>query len=287
MVQTRLVAPQVQLDVRERAAACAQRAAERAGVAVKPLDTLAELEAGSELIERIWPDGEPKAPTTLLRALSHAGSFVAGAYCDGELVGISFGFFGLEESELHLHSHITGVAPAFQGKSVGFALKQFQRSWALAHGVRTIQWTADPLVRGNVYFNVVKLGASIVGYHADFYGVLRDRLNAGGDSDRVVVYWELTSERSVRAADGTAATAPPEDAAVILREGPDGEPAILDADGEALLAWIPRDIVRVRDERPERARAWRLAVRDTVGRSLSAGYRVETITRDGWLVLTA
>ena len=109
-----------------------------------------------------------------------------------ELVGISFGFLGFGEerrsqtevrhrsASIHLHSHITGVAPGHRGRSVGFALKQFQRSWALAHDVPTIEWTADPLVRGNVYFNLVKLGASIVAYHDDFYGPLRDRLNAMG-----------------------------------------------------------------------------------------------------------
>ena len=47
---------------------------------------------------------------------------------DGELVGVSFGFFGLDERELHLHSHITGVDRALQGRSLGFALKQFQRT---------------------------------------------------------------------------------------------------------------------------------------------------------------
>jgi predicted GNAT superfamily acetyltransferase len=287
MADTQLVAAPVQPDVRDRAAARARDAAERAGVVVRSLESLSELEAGSRLIEHIWDDGEPKAPTTLLRALSHAGSFVAGAHSDGELVGISFGFFGLEESELLLHSHITGVAPAFQSRSVGFALKQFQRSWALARGIRTIHWTADPLVRGNAYFNLVKLGASIVGYHADFYGVLQDRLNAGGESDRAVMRWELTSERAIRAALGEATAPDREEGAVLLRPGADGEPEICEADGARLLAWIPRDIVRIREERPGSAQAWRHAVRDTVGRALSGGYRVDAITRDGWLVLTA
>jgi predicted GNAT superfamily acetyltransferase len=287
MADAQLAAAPVQRDVRDRAAACARDAAERAGVVVRPLESLSELDAGSRLIEHIWDDGEPKAPTTLLRALSHAGSFVAGADSDGELVGISFGFFGLDGSELLLHSHITGVAPAFQSRSVGFALKQFQRSWALARGIRTIHWTADPLVRGNAYFNLVKLGASIVGYHADFYGRLQDRLNAGGESDRVVVRWELASERATRAAFGDGAAPARGEGRVLLRQRPDGEPEISDADGGRLLAWIPRDIVAIREERPASAQAWRHAVRDTVGRALSDGYRVDTITRDGWLVLTA
>ena len=274
-------------DLREHAAETARGAAARAGVVVGTLDTLPELEAASSLIERIWDDGEPKAPTTLLRALSHAGGFVSGAYDDQELVGVSFGFVGLDTSELHLHSHITGVDPRFRDRSVGYALKQFQRSWALARGITTAQWTADPLVRGNAYFNLVKLGASIVGYHNDFYGLLRDRLNAGGASDRAVVRWELISERSVRAASRPIAAPSRGDGIVILRSDGDGRPEIgTNGFDGTLHAWIPPDIVALRQADPQIALAWRQAARATIGRALADGYRADAITRDGWLMLT-
>ena len=276
----------VQANVREHAADTALGAAARAGVVVRALDSLAELEAASALIERIWDDGEAKAPITLLRALSHAGNFVAGAYEDRELVGVSFGFLGLEASDVHLHSHITGVDPHFRSRSVGYALKQFQRSWSLARGITVAQWTADPLVRGNAYFNLVKLGASIVGYHDDFYGLLRDRLNAGGASDRAVIRWDLVSERSIRAASRPVAAPALGDGVVILRAGADSRPETADELDEALHAWIPEDIVALRSTDPDLALAWRQAARDTIGRALANGYRADTITRDGWLVLT-
>ena len=276
----------VQANVREHAAETALGAATRAGVVVRALDSLAELEAASALIERIWDDGEAKAPITLLRALSHAGNFVAGAYEGRELVGVSFGFLGLEASDVHLHSHITGVDPHFRSRSVGYALKQFQRSWSLARGITVAQWTADPLVRGNAYFNLVKLGASIVGYHDDFYGLLRDRLNAGGASDRAVIRWDLVSERSIRAASRPVAAPALGDGVVILRAGADSRPDTADELDEALHAWIPEDIVALRSTDPDLALAWRQASRDTIGRALANGYRADTITRDGWLVLT-
>jgi len=263
----------------------AQRAAERAGIAVRPLETIAELDDCSRLISRIWDDdGDPKAPTSLLRALVHAGNFVAGAFDGDRLVGVSLGFFGLDGTELHLHSHITGVDRASQGRSIGFALKQFQRSWALERGIGTVVWTADPLVRGNAFFNLVKLGAAMVGYHENFYGVLEDAYNAG-DSDRVVLRWELGSERAVRAAEGLVEEPRIGEGRVVLREGADGEPATSEPRGDVLLAWIPESIVRVREENPERAGAWRRAVRETVGSALAKQFRAETITRDGWLVL--
>ena len=205
-----------------------------------------------------------RRPTSLLRALVHAGNFVAGAFDGDRLVGVSLGFWGLDDDELHVHSHITGIDRPFQGRSLGFALKQFQRSWALERGARTVVWTADPLVRGNAYFNLVKLGAAMVAYHENFYGVLEDGLNSG-DSDRVVLRWDLASDRAVRAADGALDEPAAPGGRVVLRAGPDFRPVTDGARGDRLLAWVPEDIVRVREEDPELARAWRRALRDTVG----------------------
>jgi predicted GNAT superfamily acetyltransferase len=270
--------------LRAHAAAAARRAATSAGVDVRPLETLAELDEGSRLISRIWVDDDPKAPTSFLRALVHGGNFVAGAFDGRRLVGVSLGFFGLVRTELYLHSHITGVDRALQGRSLGFALKQFQRSWALERGIDTIVWTADPLVRGNAFFNIVKLGASMVDYHENFYGVLDDGLNAG-DSDRVVLRWDLGSERAVHAAGGRHEEAVIGDGEIVLRAGESGEPVTASGDGAVLIAWIPPNIVDIREQDPELAAAWRHALRGTVGRALAGEFRVEAMNRDGRLVL--
>jgi predicted GNAT superfamily acetyltransferase len=225
MAWTQVDLPPVEGDVRAQAAASAHHAAERAGIVVRTLETVPELDDASQLIGRIWDDeGDPKAPTSLLKALVHAGNFVAGAFADDVLVGVSLGFLGIEDSELHLHSHITGVDRASQGRSLGFALKQFQRSWALERGIPTILWTADPLVRGNAFFNLVKLGASMVAYHENFYGVLEDGLNSG-DSDRVVLRWDVASSRAVKAAGGRVDEPAAEAGCFVLKANRDGAPA--------------------------------------------------------------
>jgi predicted GNAT superfamily acetyltransferase len=139
----------------------------------------------------------------------------------------------------------------------------------------------------NMFFNLAKLGTTIVAYHDDFYGQIVDGLNSGEETDRVVVRWDLTSDRAVAAADGAPAAARPvSDGRVILRQGPDGAPATSAVDGETLLAWIPEDIVRLRRSDAAAGRAWRRALRATVGRCLADGFRAEAITRDGWFVLT-
>lgn len=268
------------------AGATASSAADNAGVEIRLLDSMAEFEAASRLIAHIWSDDDPKAPAALLRALSHAGNFVAGAFSEAELVGVSIGFFGQDDDHLHLHSHITGVDPRRQNKSLGFALKQFQRSWALARGTSSIRWTADPLVRRNLYFNLCKLGATIVDYYPDFYGPLFDGVNGAGESDRVLLHWDLISPRAVAAADQPPLEPVVRPGAVIVAPGTDGFPVATSSSAETLLVSIPDDIVSLRSSDPAQADAWREAVRVAVGSALVDGYRGEAITRDGWLLLT-
>jgi predicted GNAT superfamily acetyltransferase len=268
------------------AAATALSAADQAGVEIRLLDSVAEFEAASRLIGRIWSDDDPKAPAALLRALSHAGNFVAGAFSEAELVGVSIGFFGLDGDDLHLHSHITGVDPRLQNKSLGFALKQFQRAWALEHGTSSIRWTADPLVRRNLYFNLCKLGATIVDYYPDFYGPLLDGVNGAGESDRVLLHWELASPRAVEAADEPPLETVLRPGAVVVARDADGSPIAAQSRAETLLVSIPDDIVGLRSSDPGQAEAWRTAVRAAVSTALADGYRGESITRDGWLLLT-
>ena len=268
------------------AAATALAAADRASVEIRLLDSVAEFEDASRLVARIWSDDDPKAPAALLRALAHAGNFVAGAFSETELVGVSIGFFGQEGDHLHLHSHITGVDPRLQNKSLGFALKQFQRSWALAHGASSVRWTADPLVRRNLYFNLCKLGATVVDYYPDFYGPLLDGVNGTGESDRVLLHWELASPRAVEAAAEPPLEPTVSPGAVILAPDTNGFPIAAASRAETLLVSIPDDIVTLRSSDPGQAEAWREAVRVAVGSALAEGYRGETITRDGWLLLT-
>jgi predicted GNAT superfamily acetyltransferase len=277
-------------DVRAKAASVARAAAADAGVEIHLLDSVPEFQAASRLIATIWNDGEDaeeKAPVAMLRALSHAGNFVGGAFRGDELVGVSIGFFGRDAESMHVHSHITGIDSRHQNKSLGFALKQFQRAWALAQGADRIQWTADPLVRRNLHFNLMKLGATVVDYYPDFYGSILDGVNGDGESDRVLINWDLASFRALRAADGLTLESPlDEAAATILRPDEDGNPVLEPVDAAALRVWVPEDIVEMRQEDPARAHAWRESLRAAVGGCLGKGYRAEAITRDGWYMLT-
>ena len=150
-----------------------------------PIEELSELDDLRELAELfavVWGrPGEPPINSDILRALAHSGNYLAGTRLDGRLVGGIVGWLGGHPPhELHMHSHILGVVPGIEARGLGFALKQHQRRWCLERSVGAVEWTFDPLVRRNAYFNLTKLGAEATRYLVDFYGTMNDGINAGG-----------------------------------------------------------------------------------------------------------
>jgi predicted GNAT superfamily acetyltransferase len=271
----------------QRAEGDARDAASRAGIDIHPLETMSELTAASSLIAEVWGTGtdDSQLPPELLRALTHAGNYAAGAYVDGDLVGTVVGFLGHDDDGPYLHSHILGVSKRSRGHHVGFALKQDQRAWALARGLRKVTWTFDPLVRRNAHFNLQKLGADAAEYHENFYGSMSDGINAGDESDRLVIVWNLADDRAVDAASGRGVDEPQDSGTVALSAGSDREPQRTDVAGNVVLCETPADIVELRREDPELALRWRIALRETLGSALNDGYGVSGFTRAGWYVL--
>ena len=141
-------------------------------------------------------------------------------------------------------------------------------------------------MRRNLYFNLCKLGATIVDYYPDFYGPLLDGVNGDGASDRVLLNWELASSRAVEAAEQPPLEAVLRPGAVVVSPGSDGFPVATPSRADTLLVSIPDDIVSLRSSDPGQADAWREAVRVAVGSAVADGYRGEAITRDGWLLLS-
>ena len=274
------------------AAAQADAAASRAGVRVVELHDLAGLHAAAALYQLVWQTETRAAPVSpdLMRALSHAGGYVAGAYDGERLVAASLAFH-TGGGEAGLHSHISAVLPDVQGRDVGRALKLHQRAWALSHGLRTISWTYDPLLSRNAWFNISKLGARAVGYLVDFYGVMQDAQNAGDESDRAVALWSLEAPHVSAAADGER-RAP--EVAELLRSGAvvavreaDGLPVVAPVPEHApcVLVQVPDDVQALRQTDPALARHWRAATREALEPLLAGPYVATGFTRSGWYVL--
>ncbi len=271
----------------DAACAAAEAVARTAGVDIRLLDSVSELEAVRRLYERIWRTGENNPPVTadLLRAMTKAGSYVSGAFDQGELVGACFGFFS-PPARGALHSHIAGVLARMQGRNVGFALKLHQRAWAMLRGVSEICWTYDPLIRRNAYFNIAKLAADPAEYLPNFYGPMDDDINRSDDTDRVLVRWRLESPDAEAACAGRPrVTEAGAGAAVALSVSAGGGPVAGRADARTVLIGVPDDIEALRESDPACAAEWRKAVRDVLGELLVEGARVRGFDRTGWYIV--
>ncbi len=251
---------------------------------IRELTEIEDLRQVGELWARIWGRAaEPALGPDVLKALSHSGNYVAGAYVDGQLVGGLLGWFGGDpRHDLHMHSHILGVLPGSETRGVGFELKEHQRRWCLERGVKVMEWTTDPLVRRNVYFNLAKLGARAPVYLVDFYGEMKDGINAGDHSDRLLIRWDLEEPKR---GELDAEKLREWGSGALLSVGPAGEPVRGASSARVLVCQVPDDIVAMRRSQPALARQWRMALRDALGGAMERGYAVKGATRTGWYVL--
>ncbi|HEX6446200.1 MAG TPA: GNAT family N-acetyltransferase [Streptosporangiales bacterium] len=264
----------------------ARELAERAGVEIRTLRD-DEAEPAAQVLADIWQTtlGAGPIEAALLIAFLHTDNYVAGAFADGEMVGVCVGFYASAGSSLH--SHIAGVRDGWVGRGVGTAMKFHQRAWAIRHGIGSISWTFDPLVARNAYFNVHRLGARVTRYAADFYGVMSDGLNDGQASDRLLVSWDVTVEPGAHAAviqppDPRVFPALQMDRAFqpVLRPGVPGDEV------EQCRVAVPEDVELLRTRDPDLATTWRYAAREALGRLLGAGWVVTDFDRtDGCYLL--
>ena len=251
-----------------------------------------EARAAVQVLAQIWPrqDGKEPLPPELAWVFAHSGNYVAIASIAGKAVGAAIGFRGEDDDGVHLHSHIAGVLPQWQGSSVGYALKQHQRTWAMQHGIDRITWTFDPLVARNAYFNVVKLGAHLTRYYVDFYGPMDDGINDGDETDRCLATWRLSGPAAVAAAAGEFAPADVDarragGAVDVLVTDEHGAPTLKASTAPVRLLQLPRDIVEIRRDKPSLAREWRLALRQALVSAFDDGLEVIGVSRDSCYVV--
>ena len=108
-----------------------------------------------------------------------------------------------------LHSHMTAVLDAYRDRGIGRRLKLYQRKDALARGISLIEWTFDPLVTKNAYFNFMRLGAMARRYLPNAYGITTSPLHGSLPTDRLIAEWHLKSKRVLRVLAGKQSSSKP------------------------------------------------------------------------------
>jgi predicted GNAT superfamily acetyltransferase len=150
------------------------------------------------LLQRaVWGLADLEITSALhLTAALHAGGFLHLAEtASGQPVGFCYAFPALRSGVPHFHSDMLAVLPEYQKKGVGIRLKWAQREEALARGVSLMSWTFDPMQARNAHLNLRRLGATASEFLENFYGITTSSIHHGLPTDRLVVRWELDSDR--------------------------------------------------------------------------------------------
>lgn len=264
---------------------------------IRLLDTPEEMALAEDLQRQVWPGSETDVvPAHLLLTVAHNGGLVFGAFDGDRLVGMAFGFPGIEsvpDGPRPKHcSHQMGVLPEYRDSGLGFALKRAQWQMVRHQGLDHVTWTYDPLLSRNAYLNIAKLGAVCNTYLREVYGEMRDGLNAGLPSDRFQVDWWVFTRRVERRMGKRPRGA--FDLQHFLSAGieplysvsltPGGWIAPPDASlnlaGRLLLAEIPPDFLALKAADLPLARTWRLFTRQVFEQAFAAGYLVTDFVFD-------
>lgn len=170
-------------------------------IEIRECESLEELAACVDLQREVFALPEIEiSPVRHFVVTKNAGGFTLGAYSGERLVGFVLSVPAVLRGERAFYSHMTAVSADFQGSGVGAKLKWAQRERALSEGVKYIKWTFEPWKARNAYFNLEKLGAVVVEYQPNFYGIDYATAATGGEpiglaSDRLFAEWRLESEK--------------------------------------------------------------------------------------------
>jgi predicted GNAT superfamily acetyltransferase len=262
---------------------------------LRGFEDFAKVEA---LEQEIWAMSERDClPSAFSLAAKEAGHIWVGAFVGDGLVGFAFGFFGVEQGQLTVHSHMLGVHPSHQNSDLGYKLKLAQRTRALNVRVRgprnedlkikLMSWTFDPLQSRNAHLNFAKLGVVSNHYKVDFYGPETSSVLHRNGTDRLWVTWPMVSGRVDARVRGKQNRAEMLDAlsslTPLVRFNGDGKPVKTCVEAalerQRIAIEIPSDIVALENKDAAVAREWRLATRWAFTEALRAGFFVAEFCR--------
>src|SRR5882672_10357716 len=169
------------------------------GISFTHCHGIKEFEACVRLEREVWKSADiDVVPIPLFVVAAETGGQVLGAFHGNDLVGFTMAIAGWRNRTTFLHSHMTAVKDSHRDRGIGRQLKLFQRADALARGISLIEWTFDPLVAKNAYFNFMRLGAIARRYVSNAYGITTSPLHGTLPTDRLVAEWHLRSPHVLR-----------------------------------------------------------------------------------------
>ena len=185
-------------------------------IQIKKCTSLSDFHHCVELQKAVWGESDLETePYVTFVVANQTGGQVLGAFDGNDMIGFTMALAGVRNKTPYLHSHMTGVLPAYRDRKIGRALKLFQREEALSRDIRLIEWTFDPLEVRNAHFNLKRLGAIVRTYIPNFYDITSSPLHRGLPTDRLLAEWHLDSKRVIAAINDLAPE--PSDAPAVIR----------------------------------------------------------------------
>lgn len=230
----------------------------RDGIVVRHCHGIEEFESCIRVERDVWRSSDiDVVPLPLFVVAAETGGQVLGAFDGAGLVGFTLAIAGVRARKPYLHSHMNAVVAGYRDRGIGRRLKLFQREDALARGIHLIEWTFDPLVTKNAYFNFMRLGAVARRYLPNAYGITTSPLHGSLPTDRLVAEWHLGSPRVLQAIEGG--------------------PTIIEPKRKSVRITIPSNIEELRTTHPSGALEVQSEVRAQFEQYFAQGYEATAI----------
>jgi len=261
----------------------------RPAIVIRDLNTIDDFHQVEALEKQVWGLADHDVlPLTMIVATQASGNIWIGAFDGDKLAGFVFGFLGLENGRLMIHSHMLAVEEQYRDFDLGYKLKLAQRERALAMRIPVITWTFDPLQSKNAHFNFAKLGAVCDSYRIDFYGPETSSVLHRNRTDRLWVKWPLSSRRVQQRLQGNSSRSETLDAlsrlTPLVRFNGDGRPTQTDLAAalsrQRIAIEVPSDIGAIEQKDAVLAGDWRMATRWAFSEALKAGFIVAEFCRN-------
>lgn len=251
-------------------------------IVIKELSKFEEISELPRIERETWGTNDT-VPTHIFIAGKFIGGLLLGAYYNDKLVGYVFGFPGIYEGRICHYSHQLAVIPKYRNLGIGATLKMEQKRRCLERGIDLIVWTFDPLQALNAYFNLRKLSVISSKYLINHYGTMKDQLNRGLPTDRLVAEWWINSKWVDNRLRGLGPYyEKPEN--IVLEVEFDKHPIPKKGhlyNSDCLSIPIPVNINEIKKEGLDLAIKWREATRDLFLKYIDRGYYIIDFIKDG------
>ena len=151
-----------------------------------------------KLQNMIWgsSDLENVSPITLrVMTMNYPNTgLLIGIYYEEKMIG--FAIYFITDIPNSLYGYILSILPEYSKKGFGFEFHKKLRGLCQSKKIYKIFWTFEPLEGANANLYINKLGAIGVKYKENYFRV-KDNLNKGIPLDRLMLEWDIKSQRVI------------------------------------------------------------------------------------------